>query len=64
MNAYVYAEGHGRDNFWMSFDRRVFSFELFFVDLGRLARFLDGPRLDLGSLGRLELIGMFEIFGH
>ena len=44
--------------------RRVFSSELFFVDLGRLVRFLIKWRLDLGSLDRLESTGMFEIFGH
>ena len=47
-----------------SFDQTVFSSELFFVDLGRLVRFLTKWRLDLGSFGRLESIGMLEIFGH
>ena len=45
------------------FLRRVFSSELFFVDLGRLARFLDEPLMDLDSLGDFEWNGMVEIIG-
>ena len=50
-------------DFWTSCDRRVFSSELFFIDLGRLARFLDEPLMNLDSLGDLEWNGMLEIIG-
>ena len=52
-----------RIDFWTSFDRRVFSSELFLVDLESLARFLDEPLMDLGSLGDFEWNGMVEIIG-
>ena len=38
-------------------------FEFILVDLESLTRFLDEPRVDLDSLGYLELNGMIEIFG-
>ena len=44
-------------------DEGYFSSELFFVDLGRLARFLDEPLMDLDSLGDFEWNGMVEIIG-
>ena len=51
-------------DFWTSFWRRAFWSETLIADLGRLVRFLTKWRVDLGSLGRLESIGMFEIFEH
>ena len=59
-------EEHDRNlriDFWSSFWRRVFSSESILVDLERLARFFDEPRVDLDSLGCLELNGMVEIVG-
>ena len=50
-------------DFWSSFLRRAFSFETLNPDLERLARFLDEPRVDLDSLGCLELNDMIEIVG-
>ena len=47
----------------MRFDRRAFSSETLNPDLERLARFLDEPRVDLDSLGCLELNGMVEFVG-
>ena len=47
----------------MRFDRGAFSSETLNLDLERLARFLDEPRVDLDSLGCLELNGMVEIVG-
>ena len=52
-----------RIDFWSRFLRRAFSSETLNPDLERLARFLDEPRLDLDSLGCLELNGMIEIVG-
>ena len=59
-------EEHDRNlriDFWTSFDRRVFSSELFLVDLESLARFLKEPMLDLDSLGDFEWNDMVEIIG-
>ena len=50
-------------DFWTSFDGGVFWSELFLVDLESLARFLDEPLMDLGSLGDFEWSGMVEIIG-
>ena len=50
-------------DFWTSFDRRVFSSELFFDDSEWLVRFLKKWRLDLDSLGDFEWNSMVEIIG-
>ena len=50
-------------DFWSHFLRRAFSSETLNPDLERLARFLDEPRVDLDSLGCLELYGMVEFVG-
>ena len=52
-----------RIDFWTRFDRGAFSFETLNPDLESLTRFLDEPRVDLDSLGCLELNGMVEIVG-
>ena len=59
-------EEHDRNleiDFWTSFWRMVFWFKFSNANLESLARFLNEPRLDLGSLGWLESIGMLEIVG-
>ena len=59
-------EEHDRNlkiDFWTSFLWKVILSKLFLVDLERLARFLDEPRVDLDSLDDFEWNGMVEIVG-
>ena len=44
-------------------EKRVISSEFLNADLESLTKFLDEPRVDLDSLGCLELNGMVEIIG-
>ena len=48
---------------WYVFEGGVISSESLNADLESLARFLDEPKVDLDSLGCLELNGIIEIVG-